>query len=130
MAIAEEDPVVEGREKPLDPEVEKVRRKLVRFVGINLGLLFLALMVVIGAVVYKARNAPPANPPLAGDIQAPAGEPVSGDIVLPVGAKVISQSLSGNRVSVDAELADGSRTIFVYDISERRLIGRFAIRNK
>ncbi|MER9346799.1 fimbrial protein [Mesorhizobium sp. M0227] len=123
--IAEED-----QDKPLDPEVEKVRRKLVRFVGINLGLLFLALMVVIGALVYKARNAPPANPPLAGDIQTPAGEPVSGDIVLPVGAKVLSQSLSGNRVSIDAELADGSRTIFVYDITERRLIGRFAIRNK
>ncbi|RVC34689.1 fimbrial protein, partial [Mesorhizobium sp. M7A.F.Ca.CA.004.04.2.1] len=74
--IAEED-----QDKPLDPEVEKVRRKLVRFVGINLGLLFLALMVVIGALVYKARNAPPANPPLAGDIQTPAGEPVNGDIV-------------------------------------------------
>ncbi|RUX68323.1 fimbrial protein, partial [Mesorhizobium sp. M7A.F.Ca.US.014.04.1.1] len=29
--IAEED-----QDKPLDPEAEKVRRKLVRFVGINL----------------------------------------------------------------------------------------------
>ena len=94
----------EDEEKPLDPEVEKVRKKLVRFVAINLSLLFLALMVVIGALVYKARNAPPASPPLAGDIQVPAGEPISGDIVLPVGAKVISQSLSGNRVSIDAEL--------------------------
>ncbi|UVK42140.1 fimbrial protein [Mesorhizobium sp. AR07] len=120
----------EDEEKPLDPEVEKVRRKLVRFIVINLGLLFLALMVVIGALVYKARNAPPANPPLSGDIQVPAGEPISGDIVLPVGAKVVSQSLSGNLVSIDAELADGSRTIFIYDIAERRLIGRFAIRNK
>ncbi len=54
----------------------------------------------------------------------PAGEPVSGDIVLPVGAKVVSQSLSDNRISIDAELADGSRTIFVYDIAERRIIGR------
>ncbi|TIP98263.1 MAG: fimbrial protein, partial [Mesorhizobium sp.] len=51
-------------------------------------------------------------------------------IVLPVGARVISQSLSGNRVSIDAELADGSRAIFVYDIAERRIIGRFSIRNK
>lgn len=120
----------EDQEKPLDPEVEKVRRKLVRFVGINLGLLFLALMVVIGALVYKARNAPPTSPPLAGDIQTPAGELASGDIVLPVGAKVVSQSLSGNRVSIDAELTDGSRAIFIYDIAERRLIGRFAIRNR
>ena len=120
----------EDQEKPLDPEIEKVRGRLIRFMAINLGLLLLALMVVIAAIVYKSRKASPENPPLAGDIQTPAGEPVSGDIVLPVGAKVVSQSLSGNRLSIDAELVDGSRTIFVYDIAERRLIGRFAIRNK
>ncbi|MER8438124.1 fimbrial protein [Mesorhizobium sp. M1312] len=125
MAVADED-----EEKPLDPEVEKVRKKLVRFVAINLGLLFLALMVVIAALVYKTRTAPPASPPLAGDIQVPSGEPLTGDIVLPVGARVVSQSLSGNRISIDAELADGSRAIFVYDITERRIIGRFSIRNK
>ncbi|RUW72478.1 MULTISPECIES: fimbrial protein [unclassified Mesorhizobium] len=123
--IADED-----EEKPLDPGVESVRKKLLRFMAINLGLLLLALMVVIGALVYKARNAPPASAPVAGDIQVPAGEPLSADIVLPVGAKVVSQSLSGNRISIDAELADGSRAIFVYDIGERRLVGRLAIRNK
>jgi hypothetical protein len=123
--IAEED-----EEKPLDPAAEKVRRKLIRFMIINLGLLFLALMVVIGALVYKARNAPGAGPAPAGDVQAPAGAPLSGDIVLPVGARVVSQSLSGNRLSIDAELADGGRSIFVYDIAERRVIGQFPIRNK
>ena len=120
----------EDQEKPLDPEIEKVRGRLIRFMAINLGLLLLALMVVIGALVYKARNAPSVSPPLAGDIQVPAGEPLTGDIVLPVGAKIVSQSLSSNRISIDAELADGSRTIFVYDMAERRMIGRFAIRNK
>ncbi|AZO18377.1 fimbrial protein [Mesorhizobium sp. M2A.F.Ca.ET.043.05.1.1] len=123
--IAEED-----EEKPLDPAAENVRRKLVRFMIVNLGLLFLALMVVIGALVYKARNAPVAGSAPAADVQGPADAPLSGDIVLPVGAKVISQSLSGNRLSIDAELADGSRSIFVYDIAERRIIGQFAIRNK
>jgi len=126
--VAEED--VEGGEKPLDPEAEKVRRKLVRFMGINLGLLFLAVMVVIAALVYKMSKAPgTASAPVA-DVQVPAGAALSGDIVLPVGAKVISQSLSGSRLSIDAELADGSRAIFLYDIAERRVIGQFAIRNK
>ena len=120
----------EDQEKPLDPEIEKVRGRLIRFMAINLGLLLLALMVVIAAIVYKSRKVPPANPPLASDIQVPGGEPLAEDIVLPVGAKVISQSLSGNRISIDAELADGSRAIFVYDMAERRMIGRFAIRNK
>ncbi|AZO11194.1 MULTISPECIES: fimbrial protein [unclassified Mesorhizobium] len=123
--IAEEE-----EEKPLDPAAERVRQKLIRFMIVNLGLLFLALMVVIGALVYKARNAPGAGSESAGEIQAPAGAPLSGDIVLPVGAKVAGQSLSGNRLSIDAELADGSRAIFVYDIAERRMIGQFPIRNK
>jgi hypothetical protein len=123
-------PVADEEEKPLDPEIEKVRGRLIRFMAINLGLLLLALMVVIAAIVYKSRKAPPTTPPLGNDIPVPPGEPLAADIVLPVGAKVISQSLSGNRISIDAELADGSRTIFVYDIAERRMIGRFAIRNK
>ena len=112
-------------EKPLDPAVEKVRRKLVRFVAINLGLLFLALMAVVGAVVYKSRTAEPAAP-IGGEIPSPDGL-VEADIPLPAGARIVSQSLSGNRIALDAELADGSRAIFVYDIAERRMIGRFAV---
>lgn len=120
----------DDEEAPLDPSLEKVRRKLVRFIAINLGLLFLALMVVIAALVYKSRSAKVPAPSPASEIPMPAGEPAAGDIVLPVGAKIISQSLSGNRLSLDAELADGTRTIFVYDIAERRMIGRFSIRNR
>jgi len=117
-------------EKPLDPNVEKLRQKLLRFMGINLGLLFLALMVVVAALVYKSRTArPPAALP-AGDIPVPAGEAAGSDIVLPVGARIVSQSLSGNRISIDAELPDGSRSIFLYDMAERRMVGRFAIRDK
>jgi len=117
-------------EKPLDPSIEKVRRKMIRFMGINLGLLFLALMVVIAALVYKSRTSQPQLAAPAGDIQLPAGQPVEGDIVLPVGARVVSQSISGNRISIDAELAGGERMLFVYDIEAQRLVGRFAVRNR
>lgn len=117
-------------EKPLDPSIEKVRRKMVRFMGINLSILFLALMVVIAALVYKSRTSAPQVAAPAGDIQAPAGQPAEGDILLPVGARVVSQSISGDRISLDAELAGGERMLFVYDIAEHRMIGRFAIRNK
>ncbi|KQZ29504.1 fimbrial protein [Mesorhizobium sp. Root552] len=120
----------EEEEKPLDPSVEKVRKKLIRFMGINLGLLFLALMVVIVALVYKSRTVENPAPVLAGDIQVPAGQPMEGDIVLPVGARIVSQSISGNRISLDVELAEGGRVIFVYDIAEQRLVGRFAVRTK
>lgn len=114
-------------DKPLDPNVDKLRRKLIRFMVVNLGLLFLALMVVVAALVYKSYTAKP-TAPIAGDIQTPAGAPQAGDIVLPVGAKVLSQSLSGDRLSLEAELTDGSRAIFVYDIAERRMLGRYTLR--
>ncbi len=94
----------EQEDKPLDPAVESVRRKLVRFMAVNLGLLFLALMVV--------------------------GAAQTGDIVLPVGARIVSQSLSGSRIAIDAELADGGREIFVYDMAAQRIIGRYAVRNR
>ncbi|PWK64915.1 fimbrial protein [Aminobacter sp. AP02] len=121
-------PAIEEEDKPLDPSVERVRRKLVRFFIINLGLLFIALMAVIGGVVYKSRTAAPVASVTGGEIDVPAGSQLTGDIILPAGAKIASQTLSGNRISIDAELADGSHTIFVYDITQRRLIGQFAVK--
>jgi hypothetical protein len=120
----------EEEEKPLDPGIEKVRRKLIRFMGINLGLLFLALMVVVAALVYKARKAAPPPPSAAGEIPVPANAPLAGDIVLPVGSRIVSQSLSGNRVSLDVALAEGGRAIFVYDLAAKRIVGRFAVRTR
>jgi len=115
-------------EKPLDPAVEKVRRKLVRFVAINLGLLFIALMAVLGAIVYKSGSRPETPAATGTGVPSPAeGAFLSGEIALPAGAKIVSQSLSGNRISIEAALADGSRAIFLYDFAERRMIGRFAL---
>ncbi len=118
----------EEEEKPLDPAVEKVRRKLVRFVAINLGLLFIALMAVVVAIVYKSRT--PAEQPAVADpgVQVPSPEGVAeGQIVLPAGARIASQSLSGNRLSMSLELPDGSRAVYIYDILSRRMVGRFVV---
>ena len=112
------------KEKPLDPAVEKVRRKLVRFVAINLGLLFIALMAVVAALVYKSRTAAPPAP----GIETPSPEGIAeGQIPLPAGARIVSQSLSGDRISFSLELADGSRAIYIYDVAARRMVGRFVV---
>ena len=72
------------------------------------------------------RARPSRQPPIGGDIPSPDGV-VEAEIALPAGARIVSQSLSGNRIALDAELADGSRAIFLYDIAERRMVGRFAV---
>ena len=122
----------DNEEKPLDPAVEKVRRKLVRFVAINLGLLFLAVMAVLAAIVYKTGA--PSEVAAVGNSEAvPSpgeGGVITGDIVLPAGARLIAHSLSGNRITLDAELRDGGRAIFVFDIAERRIIGRFDLKSE
>ena len=118
----------DSEDKALDPAVERVRRKLVRFVAINLGLLFIALMAVVAALVYKSGQT---TPPLASAVPSPAeGDVIVGDIVLPAGAKLLSHSLSDGRLTLDAELADGTRTIFLYDIAGKRIIGQFAVKSR
>lgn len=114
----------ENDEKPLDPAVERVRRKLLRFVAVNLGLLLVAVMAVIGAIVYKWE------PGARGDAAAvfvPAdGEVLSGEIVLPAGARVLSHGVSGSRITLHVENG-GAQSILVYDIAERRIVGRFEL---
>lgn len=115
-------------DKPLDPAVEKVRRKLVRFVAINLGLLFAALMAVVGAVVYKTRSDAP--PPAVVMTEIPTltvGAMMEGSIPIPAGGRLVAHSISGNRLSLDVAMPDGSHAIHVYDMAEGRMIGRFAV---
>ena len=109
-------------EKPLDPAAERVRRKLVRFMAINLGILFLALMAVVAALVYKSMTVPPEAPAVASDL--PSANVTSGRILLPAGARLVSQSLSGNLLSLHVALAPGGEAILIYDTSQGRVVAR------
>lgn len=103
-------------DKPLDPAVENVRRKMIRFMVINLGLLFLALMVVVGALVYKGLSAP----------TVPT-EAVQGALDLPQGSEIVSQALDGNRLVLQLRNGEGAQSFLIYDILEGRVISRIAI---
>lgn len=115
-------------EKPLDPAAERVRRKMVRFMAVNLSILFLAVMVVVGAVVYRAffsdRGATVADPVAATETGPLAA---TGALSLPSGAEIVSQSLSANRLSLHVRQA-GAEAIFVFDLSTGQQVGRFDIR--
>jgi hypothetical protein len=121
-------PVQDDREeKPLDPAMERVRRRLVRFIAINLGILFLALMAVAVALVYRMNaSAPPAQQASGSLVPGDEGI-VEGRIVLPEGARLNSHAVSGDRLTLDVMLAGGVRAIFVYDMAQQRMIGRFDI---
>lgn len=108
-------------EKPLDPAAERVRRKLVRFMAINLGILFIALMAVVAALVYKSMTVAPEPVAIASDV--PSGA-VSGRIALPAGARLLAHSLSGDRLSLHVGLAGGGEAVLLYDTAQGRIVGR------
>ncbi|QDY99955.1 fimbrial protein [Nitratireductor mangrovi] len=113
-------------EKPLDPAAEKVRRRLVRFIAINLGILFVAVMAVLAAVVYKVGLTDDGGPSDGAGVPSPAETPfVEKTIALPTGATVLSQAVSGHRLSLHVRLAGGGEAVFVYDTAEGRMTGRF-----
>lgn len=111
---------------PLDPAAEKVRRKLVRFMFINLGILFVALMAVMIALVYRSFG--PSSTPQAPVTQAaPSIEAVSGSILLPPSSEVLSHALDGSRLTLHLRRSGGGQMILIYDIHERRTIGTFEL---
>jgi len=123
-------PRVNDDDKPLDPSVERVRRKLLRFMIVNLAILFIAFALVIGAFIYKSTSLAPKRP--AGQearVQpSPGAEAVAGTIAIPAGARIVSQTLSGEEVLLGLELADGSRSFLLYDLKAARTLGTYAVK--
>jgi len=116
-------------EKPLDPAVERVRRRLIRFMVINLGILFVAFAVVLGAIIYKLSFAPKKAAEQVRAVQVPNGnEPITATIPLPAGARLLSSSLSGSRALLTVELTDKSQTLIFYDLEAGRIIGSYALK--
>ena len=120
-AFKEED------EKPLDPAMEKVRRKMVRLLGVSIGVMMVGLMAVLGAIVYKMNRGDGKVAVTRSEIPSD-GVVTAGAIVLPKGAYLNGQSLSGDRISLDVTLQGGAREIEVFDMTTQRVVARFSVK--
>ena len=125
MAEIEQEDI---EDKPLDPAVERVRAKLVRFMIINLSILFIALMAVVIAIVYRKGREPQAPVVAPSELPVlPAGEIAHKEIALPAGTRILNHTLAGDRLSLDVALADGRQAILIYDIITGRIIARLEV---
>ncbi|PWL16899.1 hypothetical protein DKP76_15500 [Falsochrobactrum shanghaiense] len=127
-------------EAPLDPAMEKVRRKMIRLLAVSIGVMLIGLMAVLVAVVYKINRAPDAaaveeaRSDIPGQAAAVPALPepvklVESQIELAPGTRLLSQSLSGDQLSLETLLPDGGTEILVYDHRESRIIGRIKLGN-
>lgn len=105
-----------GADAPLDPAVERVRRKLLRFAIVNIGILFLALALVVAALAWRSVSA----------AKAPAAF-VEAELALPQGAQVSSHAVSPTEISLFATLPNGAGAVFVFARADGRLVGRYAV---
>lgn len=126
-------------EPPLDPAMEKVRRKMVRLLAVSIGVMLIGLMAVLVAVVYKINRAPDASATevarsdIPGQVSAPIKvEPpklIESQIDLTPGTRLLSQSLSGDQLSLETLLPDGGTELIIYDYRESRILGRIKLGN-
>lgn len=124
----------ETAEPQLDPAMERVRRKMIRLLAVSVGVMLIGLMAVLGAVVYKINKAPDnaADAQPHSDIpgqQAIVQQPeppklIESQIGLTPGTRLLSQSLSGDQLSLETLLPDGGTEIIIYDYRQSRIAAR------
>lgn len=117
----------EIEEKPLDPAMEKVRRKMVRLLVVSIGIMMAGLMAVLFTIVYKTSSDEATGSEQAADLRLPPeGTVLTGDIALPAGAEIRSHSLDANRIALRVKLPDGTEQLYLYDLAASRMIGKFS----
>lgn len=113
-------------EKPLDPVLERVRRKMIRLQLVSAGVMVVALMAVLIAIVYKGNRASEASrsATIAGEVPNEGATLVKA--ALPEGFKVNATQLSGDRVLFDGVDKDGQRKILVFNLRRGRIDAEIA----
>ncbi|NKJ76950.1 hypothetical protein GFL38_32785 [Rhizobium leguminosarum bv. viciae] len=110
-------------EKPLDPAMESVRRKMVRLQIVSGGIMFVSLMAVFGAVVYKAMHSEPKETASAVAASGvPSDAPLAATVSLPSGFKVQSTSFSSGQILFYGETVEGKNKALVYDLRTGRTV--------
>ncbi len=119
----------EQDEKPLDPEMEKVRRKMVRLLAISIAIMFVGLMAVLAGVIYKVMSADSGEMiTAASDLQIPADSRIEAVATLPEGFDVAQVSLNGGVLLFYGQTADGQRQVLLYDIGHGRIVAKIDLR--
>ena len=115
-------------EKPLDPAMEKVRRKMVRLLIISSSVIIIGLMAVVFSIVYRVNNNSARTAATAAD--AALMPPATQSFTVPAGFTIQSTIMDGNRILITGVNANGSRRLIVHDFVLGKTITEIAIEQK
>lgn len=116
-------------DKPLDPVMENVRRKLMRLQLVSGGVMLLMFMAVLAAIVYKVttRDGKPVAD-AGGALAVPSDAPLAATVRLPAGFAVSAVSQDGGRILFYGVMPDGSRKALLFDIAAGRIVADVAVK--
>jgi hypothetical protein len=128
---------------PLDPAVERVRRKVMRLMGISVAIMMVGLMAVIGAIFYKISGSGSKKTVVASDsdnqvVMAETGEIKSLDVInsnitgiikLPTGTRLINTEFSNNRILLTLKSEEDELFLWIYDLAANRVFSRITVEN-
>lgn len=112
-------------DKPLDPAMESVRRKMVKLQLVSGGIMATLFLAVLVSIFYKLTRDEGGTPPVAQTSQpflVPSDQPLSLTANLPAGFTVVQTSLSGSQMLIYGETAAGERKAFIFDLPLGRII--------
>ncbi len=115
------NPDLDEQEEPLDPAMERIRRKMVLLQLVSGGILFVCFMAVLAAVVYKVAQRPDAAPVASTGLNVPADQPLASSVSLPQGFQVQSVSLSGSQMLFYGVIG-GQQKALVFDLTVGRIV--------
>ena len=104
-----EDPA----DAPLDPATERLRRKMVRLLGVSIGVMLVGVMAVLIAVVYRAS-----------ETEAVLEEGASVPIALPTAGEIVETALDGDRFLIRVAAPGGEMELFVVDRNSGAILSR------
>ncbi|NVD41474.1 hypothetical protein HT585_21640 [Ensifer sp. HO-A22] len=115
-------------DKPLDPAMENVRRKMVRLQLVSAGVMLVMLMAVLGTIVYKLTRTDEKAQAQSAAIAVPSEAPVNAVAALPAGFTVTNVALSGSQVLFYGNLPGAEPRAIVFDITAGRIVADITVR--
>ncbi|WP_341760474.1 hypothetical protein [Candidatus Endowatersipora endosymbiont of Watersipora subatra] len=99
---------LDPQEKPLAPEVEKIRKKMLYLLIASSVIMVIALMVILIAIIYKINQT---------TLELEQTSVTSSTISVPTNATILNSSLSGNQIMLILRLPKGKRIIKIYKLN-------------
>lgn len=118
-------------DKPLDPVLEKVRKKMLRLLAVSLGIMFAGIMALLIAIVYKVGAEDDEGTQTASQaVQSSPNVSFSEnlEVILPLGFSVKSFDLDGARGSIFGVGTDGIERVLIIDLTDGKILSDIILR--